>query len=283
MNDDRSPCRMLLSVVVGLIVLLAACGEPKERLYRDDQAFAEFALSALSVAHPDYSFNPAPDSERTSSGLAVTLKAQAIGSFMAGSVGAVTVSVAYDAKTGVTTVTQLPETRLGRVLKTLSTSKDNVEHSQDTRELLSNMGASVEAVAVAELAEPVTDALLDRNVGLSQPQRVLLSLRRGEPPLGNSLYCGRTCDGRSYVAPFAEWVSTLRSQDQPALKAFGLDLKSLTAVSHRGLIYGLIYEKYDAATLLAISKNPMVRSLYVVDASLKCASDSSALCDPVKE
>ncbi|MEU0568137.1 hypothetical protein ABZ297_22520 [Nonomuraea sp. NPDC005983] len=112
---------------------------------------------------------------------------------------------------------------------------------------------------------------------------MLLSSGGGEPPLGNSLYCGQICDGRSYVARFAEWVSTLQPQDQPTLKAFGLDLKTLKAAAQQGRIYGLIYENYDPKSLLAIAGNPQVKALYAAAVSLKCISDSSALCAPEKE
>lgn len=284
MNGVRSPYRTVLLAAAVLVLLLAGCTPSKAYLYKDQKAFAELALSALSVAHPDYGFSPAPTSERTDDGLLVALTAYPIGAFMAGDIGAIPVSVTFDQDSGATRVSPLPETRLGRVLKLLGTSKGDVEVAQDARELLSNMGRAVEVVAVAELAEPMAEAAVLRDdSGLAQPQRVLLSLGGDELPLGNSLYCGRTCDGQSYVASFQEWVSALRPQDQPTLKAFGLDLSTLRASAQQGKVYGVIYESYNAGTLLKISKNPKVKALYTADVNLRCASDSAALCDPVRD
>ncbi|MGN9846897.1 hypothetical protein ACTMTI_53290 [Nonomuraea sp. H19] len=282
MNGVRSLYRTA-RLAAAVMILLAGCTPSKAGLYEDERAFAELVLSALSVAHPDYSFSPAPTHERRTDGLSVTLTAHPIGAFMAGDVGTVTVSVVYDQNTRVTRVSSLPKTRLGRVLKLLGTSKESGRAMQDTRELLSNMGSSVEVVAVAELAEPMSDsAVLRDDSRLAQPQRVLLSPGGGELLLGNSLYCGRTCDGHSYAASFQEWVSTLQPQDQPTLKAFGLNLSSLRAAAQQSKIYSTIYENYDAETLLKISKDPKVRALYVADVNLKCASDTAALCEPAR-
>ncbi|MGP3957865.1 hypothetical protein ACTWPT_17820 [Nonomuraea sp. 3N208] len=284
MNGVQSPYRTVLVAAAVLILLLAGCTPSKANVHKDERTLTELTLSALSVAHPDYGFSPAPAQEKTADGLSVILTAYPIGAFMTGDVGTVPVSVTFDQDSRVKRVSPLPETRLGRVLEVLGTSKGSVEVAQDTRELLSNIGRSVEVVAVAEFAEPMTEAaVLRANSGLAQPQRVLLAPGGGQLPLGNGLYCGRTCDKQSYVASFQEWVSTLRPQDQSALKAFGLDLENLKAASQQGKIYGFVYENYDAETLLEISKNPKVRALYVADVTLKCASDSAALCEPVRD
>jgi hypothetical protein len=77
-------------------------------------------------------------------------------------------------------------------------------------------------------------------------------------------------------------VSTLRPQDQPTLKSFGLDLSTLRAASQQGNIHGVIYENYDAGTLLDNAKDPKVKALYVADVNLRCASDDDGLCEPVR-
>ncbi|MEU7984433.1 hypothetical protein AB0B56_06140 [Streptosporangium canum] len=264
MKNVRSPYRTALCAVMVLVPLIAGCTSSKADPRKDEQTLVELALSALSVSRPDYGFNPAPTSGKTADGLVVTVTAYPLGAFMAESPGDIPVSVTFDHDSVVTHVSPLPETRLGRALKLLGTSNGSAESTRGVRELRSNMGRDVEVVAVAELAEPMTEtAALKDEAGLTQPQRALLSPGGDGLPLGNSLYCDRTCDEQSYTASFQEWVSTLRPQDRPTLKAFGLDLDALRATSQRGRIHGLIYENYDVRTLLEISKNPRVKALYV--------------------
>ena len=282
MINVQSPNRTVLSITAVLGLLLTGCTSSKAVLHEDERAFTEFALSALSVAHPDYSFGPAPETEKTADGLSVTVTAQPIGAFMVEVSEKIPVSVTFDRDSAVTRVSPLPETRLGKVLKSLGVSKGGAEGMRESRELLSEVGRSVEVVAVAELTEPMTEvALLSKDSGLSKPQRVLLSAGGGQLPFGNSLYCAQKCEEQSYEAAFQEWVATLRPQDRSTLKAFGLDLEPLRTASQQGKIYGLIYENYDALTLLGISKSPKVKALYVADVNLKCASDATALCRPV--
>ncbi|MEV4532127.1 hypothetical protein [Streptosporangium sp. NPDC049304] len=284
MINVKLPCRAVAEVAAILVLLLAGCTSSKANPHEDERAFAELALSALSVARPDYSFGPAPTSDKTADGLSVTLAAYPIGAFTAEFPGKVPVTVTFDRDSGVTRVSPLPETRLGKVLELLGASKGSVEGMSNSRKLLSNMGRSVEVVAVAELTEPMTEAaVLGEDSVLSQPQRVLLSSEGGQLPLGNSLYCAQKCEGQSYEAAFQEWVATLRPQDRSTLKAFGLDLELLRAASRQGKIHGLIYENYDARTLLEISKNPKVKAMYVADVNLKCASDATALCQSTED
>jgi hypothetical protein len=205
MNGIRSPYQSFIAAAAVLIPLLSGCTSSQADLYKtsetplykDERVFTELALSALSTARPDYGFDPAPTSVRSADGLSVTLTAYPIGTSMA-DVGEIPVSVTFDQASGATRVSPLPKTRLGSVLMLTGASKEGVEVKQDARELLSNMGRSIGVVAVAELAEPMTEsAALSGKSGLSQPQRVLLSPGAGEMPLGNSLYCGRRCAEQS--------------------------------------------------------------------------------------
>lgn len=275
--------RMAALVAGGLLMSLSACTPSKVDLYPKEEDFKELVVSALSVAYPDYEFSPGAIVERIGGGLLVALTAYPVGAFMDES-GEFEVSVKYDRDSGVTHVSPLPATRLSRVLKAVGVVEADSRVTRDARELLRHMGKSVEVVAVAELAKPMTeDSVTEKKSGLVQPGGVLLSPNGGRLPFGASLYCGRTCHRKSYVASFREWVATLRPQDKPALRAFGLELDSLRAAAQEGKIYGLVYGGYDPGTLLEISRNPHVKALYVADVRLRCSSEEDGICEPWRE
>ncbi|MEV5408829.1 hypothetical protein AB0K60_08325 [Thermopolyspora sp. NPDC052614] len=215
-----------------MVLLLTGCTSSKAPRYEDDRAFADFVLAALSVAYPDYIFGPGTDVERTDSGLTVRVTASEVGSAFGSKVGHVPVSVVLDEETGQVRVPELPATRLGRVVGHLGGATDP-ESAAATRELLSNMGHSVVVVAVAELAEPVTEAMIDK-ARLGSPQKVLLSSGWISDPLASTLFCGKRCNEMSSVSSFQDWVETLRPEDKPALEAFDLELKALQAAARQG-------------------------------------------------
>lgn len=275
----RPPFRRVLLGAAILLLLLGGCTSPKADDYRDESALKELVLSALSVAHPDYDFDLAPESQRTAEGKVVKLTAYPVGSFTDG-VGKIHVSVVFDEDARVTSVSPFPETRLRRVLAQMDPWQDSGKIMRDTRKLLSNMGRSVEAVAIAEFDTPLADSAAKDFEELSSPNGALLSSGVSELPLGTSLYCGRRCDEHSYVASFQDWVSTLKPRDKPILEALGLDLRTLQAAAQEGKIYAFIYENHDAGSLLEISKHPKVKALHLADVNLRCAAGAAAHCQP---
>lgn len=283
-GDEQHPIprRVALPAVVALVMLLSACTPSRADPYPDEEAFAELVLNALSVARPDYGFDPSPEAGRTDEGVRVTVTAYPIGTSMR-NVYRIPVTVTFDRNTGAIHVSVLPETRLGRVLGVLGDGSPEADPQdvRDTRELLENMGRSVAGVAVAELAEPLEEAVaLREGSDLGSPHRAILPFGRDPLPLGNSLYCRRTCAQQSFVASFQEWVSTLKPRDMPVLRAFGLNLEALREAAREGGIHGLVYENYDAGTLLTISRSPRVKALYLADVTLRCAPGSGDLCRP---
>jgi len=282
MRRFRLAGRAALSAV--LVLLSAGCTSPKVMPFRDEEAFGDFALAALSAVHPDYDSGPGADVRETDDGLAATVTAYPVGSFMdRGEYFTVTVSL--NQKTGQISVSPIPKTRLGRILRQLGPPADP-EHAENARELLSNMGRSVEVVAVAELTEPMTDAELEKAKvpGTSKP---ILSVAEGPPPLGPPLFCVRPCNAvpgdLSATDSVKAWVATLGPADRPALQAFDLDLDSLRAVARRGKVFGLIYDDYPAEALLKVSEHPKVKALYVADVGLRCAGDDEGFCIPWRD
>ncbi|MFI9551582.1 hypothetical protein [Nonomuraea endophytica] len=267
-----------------VVTLTGACTSSVETSPNEDKATTQIVLNALSVTRPDYEFSLAPVLRKSDHGLSITLTAHPIGALTLGDAGRVAVSVMVGKNSTNTSSSHLTETRLSRTLKLLGTSNETSKIASDTLELLSNMGRSVEVVAVAEFVKPTTEAeIVHEHSGLAQPQRLLLSAGGGKLPLGNSFYCGQSCDGKAYMAPFQEWVATLQPNDQPILSAFGLDLDELKSTARRGTVYGAIYENYDAQTLLEIASNPKVKALYIADVNLRCTSDEVPHCRPMRD
>ncbi|MGW0484358.1 hypothetical protein [Nonomuraea sp. NPDC003214] len=265
--------------------LIGSCsiGSYSTSALRDPEDFRNLTESALWVAHPDYGLYPGPVLGDSGEGLTTSYSAYRLGDVMAGRSGAlkITVSPAVDS-TGVQ-ISSFPRTRLGRALEVFGSAHTRADGKEEAREFLSNMGESVEVTVLVELVKPMAEGdVFDAKLGLPEPQRALLSYGEGELPLGNSIYCQRSCDEQSYVASFREWVSTLTPMDEPVLKSFGLSLKRLRAAAVAGKIYGMIYENYGAAPLLAILQHPMVKTVYVADVSLRCESDSAAICRPMR-
>lgn len=278
--------RLMLPLTVVVLTLLSACTAASNPSANpvDRHKFMLLAENALRVTHPDYGFYPMPESQATVSGISVSLTAYPIGSAMTGDIDSLPITVSHDKISGTVQISPFPETRLGHLLLALGSTKTDTPATEDVQKHLSKIGSGVEVTAVAELIEPMTETEIWRTTPkLPSPQRVLFPQRGAGAPLGNSIFCERTCNKNSYVSSFQEWVSTLRPQDGPILRAFGVTIEELKYVAQDGKISGLIYESHHSKSLLAISRHPKVKALHLVDVNLRCASDRTANCQPVED
>jgi hypothetical protein len=270
--------------MVMVVMMITSCtsGPSSGTDIGDQHTFRTLAENALWVAHPDYGFYPSPTVKVDNGTLTTSSTAYPIGAVMARDIDSLPITVSYKTHSGDLRISPFPKTRLGRILEEFGSFGGRADVAKGAQKLLAGMGRSVEVTIIAELTEPMAESeIWGTGSDLPEPQRALLSYGQGEKPLGNSIYCVRTCDAQSYVASFQEWVSTLRSQDDSLLKAFGLTLKSLQSAAQEGKIYGLIYESYDAKSVLAISRHPKIKAVYAADVNLRCDSDLAAVCQPM--
>ncbi|MEV0202668.1 hypothetical protein [Nonomuraea sp. NPDC050691] len=267
---------LVLAVLVA-VALVATLGSAAVQKRGDrERRMWDVLGTAFKIYNPAYSIAVQDCCETTPLSMSLTVGARqrrAGGGFEGGDGGFYTITQDFFGRVG-----RLP---LGNYANTrLSTSLANVgtwlQSKEDMRKVLARLPESLNAMAVIELAKPMTPADFGA-FGHGCDGRMVYERRPGSVPITwDSTTYDRVLPGEDLDPPcekvpaqdlqrFRHWVGMLRDYDEANLRRFDLSLSRLRKAASDGLVYAYVDEMATIKDLRKLIEDPRVRTVRLAD------------------
>lgn len=236
-------------MLIGGLRLLQTRGDREERMEK-------VLGTALQIAKPAYQFNVEPCCDVSALSMSLWVNAEplrAIGGFSVGT------GSTYEVRQNLFgRIDELPWAQLGNTDLTtmLANVGGTLQRREDMRKVLARLPQDMNALAVVELAEPMTDGSFRGflNQAGSGAERVVYEVRTGSVPI----------TWPTDLSQFRAWVGELRDYDEPNLRRFDLDLARLRKAAKDGVVYAYV-ALGTVAKLRKLIEDPRVRTVRLAD------------------
>lgn len=255
-----------VAIVLAILLLLALAATEGSRLLQTrgdrDQRMVDVLGTAFELYNPAYQVG-ATDCCRTGPwSMSFTVSAtplRAGGGFGPYTAGYYTITQDLFGRVGHLPLGNSANTPLTTALSDLGTG---IRDKAQVRRVLARLPADLRALAVVELARPMTQSELN---GLAKDcaTRVVLERRPSNVPIT----WGQNAEPCDELKSFRAWVGGLREHDEANLEAFGLSLPRLRKAATDGLVYAYVDDHTSIAELRKLIEDPRVTTIRLADAT----------------